>query len=232
MTTINAVNTNLSGQTGTGNFVGSTSPTALSGYLQAPSGFKDSNGNIVLNNTAAASAVNYVQIGNAATGNHPAISGVGSDTNVILNVLGQGTGGVAIHGTGTNDNAAAGYVGEFISSVVAAGSAISLTTATPANVTSISLTAGNWITWGNVFFVYNVGGTISSAWISSTSASVPDFSLINQITAATAYPQAGISAPMFRFSLASTTTIYLSCAGNFASGTGTAAGGIYAIRIR
>lgn len=47
-------------------------------------------------------------------------------------------------GTTTNDNAAAGNVGEVISSTVLAGSAVSLTTATPANITSVALTAGDW----------------------------------------------------------------------------------------
>jgi hypothetical protein len=49
-----------------------------------------------------------------------------------------------VPGTATNDNAASGFVGEFISSSIVSGSAVTLTTATPANITSVSLTAGDW----------------------------------------------------------------------------------------
>ncbi|MDP2325295.1 MAG: hypothetical protein Q8N51_14890, partial [Gammaproteobacteria bacterium] len=67
------------------------------------------------------------------------------------------TGGIAIEGTNTNDAAAAGYIGELIGSTIASGSAVSLTTATNANVTSISLTAGDWDVWGAI--TYNHGGS-------------------------------------------------------------------------
>ena len=49
-----------------------------------------------------------------------------------------------VKGTTTNDSAAAGTVGEEIVSTVIVGSAVSLTTATAATVTSIALTAGDW----------------------------------------------------------------------------------------
>ena len=47
-------------------------------------------------------------------------------------------------GTGTNDNAAAGIVGEFITATVAVGGAVALVTATANTVTSITLTPGDW----------------------------------------------------------------------------------------
>ena len=56
-------------------------------------------------------------------------------------------------GTTTTDNAVAGAVGEMIESNVALEGAISLTTATVAAVTSITLTPGDWQVFGNVFFV-------------------------------------------------------------------------------
>lgn len=49
-----------------------------------------------------------------------------------------------IRGTTANNSASAGYVGEFVTATVIAGSAVALTTATGANITSISLTAGDW----------------------------------------------------------------------------------------
>lgn len=77
-----------------------------------------------------------------------------------------------VKGTATNDNAAAGDVGEVISSTLASGSAITLTSLSPANVTSISLTAGDWDVRGNISYVG--GGTVSTlsqqfASISTTS---------------------------------------------------------------
>ena len=50
----------------------------------------------------------------------------------------------AVLGTTTNDNAPAGRLGEFVTATVAVGAAVPLTTGVAANVTSISLTAGDW----------------------------------------------------------------------------------------
>ena len=141
------------------------------------------------------------------------------------------TGGIV--GTTTNDNTTAGSVGELISSHVLAASAISLTTATDANVTSISLTAGDWDVWGNVFIVLSNLGTVFRCWTSSTSATAPDNSLLSYAgLSPAALTNVGLNAPKLRYSLAATTTIYISCSATFASGTGSASGGIYARRRR
>jgi len=134
-------------------------------------------------------------------------------------------------GTKTNDNAVAGNVGEEIQSVVAAASAVSLTTNTAANVTSISLTKGDWIVWGNVgLATASVASTLFLAWISSTSATAPDQSLYNSFTG-TLPAGCGLQAPYKRFKLTTTTTVYLSTFSTFA-GTATACGFISATRIR
>lgn len=142
------------------------------------------------------------------------------------------TGGVV--GTTTNDNAGSGKVGEFISSVIPVGSAVSLTDATAADVTSISLTAGDWDVYGNVFFTAS-GNTLKNClcWISSTSATIPNVSLINEINfGASTGGNNGLQSPYLRFSLSGTTTVYLSSRSGFDSGTMTACGGIYARRAR
>ena len=61
---------------------------------------------------------------------------------VPQNIIGSYAGGIlgATNATATP----AGFVGELLSSTVPIGSAVSLTTATPINVTSLSLTAGRW----------------------------------------------------------------------------------------
>jgi hypothetical protein len=159
----------------------------------------------------------------------------GSDTNITLNLKGKGTGGAAVLGTSTNDNAASGYVGELISSVISSGSAVTMTRNTNIDVTSISLTAGDWDVWANINYItLGTSPTNIYAWTSSTSATTPDASLYNALIYASGAPGAntGLSAPFHRYSLSTTTTIYLTGALVNASGNGTACGGIYARRAR
>lgn len=78
-------------------------------------------------------------------------------------------------GTTTNDNASAGNVGEYIFSEIASGSAVALTTATIADITSITLTPGDWDVWAN-FATAPAATTTQSliqAWINTQSASDP-----------------------------------------------------------
>lgn len=147
------------------------------------------------------------------------------------------TGGIV--GTTTNDNVTAGDVGEFVSSIIASGTPVSLTNATGANVTSISLTAGDWDVWGNVAFDGQNTTTVSlqAGWVSTTSATLPDLSLaaaVNYVVGTTVYAvsDVGFCAPQRRFSLSGTTTIYLSVYSLFAIGTSNAYGAIYARRRR
>jgi hypothetical protein len=139
------------------------------------------------------------------------------------------TGGIV--GTTTNDNAAAGKVGEFISSIVAVSS-VSLSNATPKDITSISLTAGDWDVWGNIWFTISASATVLESWTSQSSATLPAFNLINAVTTAAGLSNCGIPSPYARYSLSGTTTIFLSGAANFSSGTASAGGGIFARRVR
>lgn len=143
-----------------------------------------------------------------------------------------------IVGTTTNDAAGTGYVGEVISSIIPLVSAVSLTTVTEADLTTISLGAGDWDVWGNITFDYGAGTIMinSFAWVSLTSATIPDPSLFNSTyLPATAPGGGGTSgniAPMQTFSLAGTTTVYLSGLANFSVSTLTMCGAIYARRRR
>ena len=186
----------------------------------------------VFNLLGTASAVNYVALTNNTTGNPPVFNARGTDTNIDLNIGGKGTGAVNILGASTNSSAPSGYVGEVISSVIVSGSAVSFTTATPRNITSISLTAGDWDVWGNVYFIGSTTNMTSVfLWISSTSATVPDPSVYNALNPI-ANAAVGLNAPALTFQLSGTTTIYLSAEANFATGTATGCGGIYARRRR
>lgn len=144
-----------------------------------------------------------------------------------------------IVGTTAAGNAAAGSLGEVIESTVLIGSAVSLTTATTHDVTSISLTAGDWDVWGNVVFTSGASTTISQviAFINTTSATVPTRPASGAITEITATltgngATQSLSAGMRRVNVLSTTTVYLSCRQTFAAGTLSAYGYIGARRVR
>jgi hypothetical protein len=209
-----------------------TSMTGLTGTLQAPTGVISSAGAQLLLFTYTASAVNYFSFINNIAGSPPSISAVGGDTNIILQLGGKGTGGAAVKGTSTNDNATAGFVGEFVSSVIPFSSSVSLTNLAAADVTSISLTAGDWDVWGNIHTEFPSNGTAIYGWTSATSATLPDSSLYNAVVPVGGIGSSGQSVPYKRYSLASTTTIYLSTFGQFSTGTASACGGIYARRVR
>lgn len=145
-----------------------------------------------------------------------------------------------IIGTTTNDNAAAGSVGELISSVISAGSPTGISSLTDTNLTSISLTAGDWDVWGNVGFISAATTNViyMQGWVSSTSATQPNAEFASRVVnPATGLvygaSTAGIfTVPLLRFSLSGTTTIYLGVRCNFSVDTLSAFGGIYARRRR
>ncbi len=211
-----------------------TSMTGLTGTLQAPTGVKSSAGLDLLLFTYTASAVNYIGVINNTTGTKPAIFALGSDTNVTLQLSGKGTGGATLEGTGTNDNATAGFVGEFISSSIASGSPVSISNNTATNLTSISLTAGDWDVYGNITYIAAAGTPITAAysWISTTSATLPDGSLIGGFDSTAGSTGRSVVSPYKRISIASTTTVYVSGFVSFGSSTVNMYGNIYARRAR
>lgn len=138
-----------------------------------------------------------------------------------------------IVGTTTNDSAGSGYVGEFVSSVILVGSKVTLTANVVANITSISLTAGDWDVWGNV----NISSTAqtqtySFAWISQTSATQPADAYIQGFQISQPYTINNYRAiTPLRFNLSATTTVYLSVVGD-GGGALSGWGAIYARRVR
>lgn len=161
MATNNAVNNGLSGATGTGSFVGSTSPTLTTPTIGA----------------ATATTITF------------------SPT----------TGGIV--GTTTNNNTTAGNVGEFVDSGVVSQNPTTSTVAF--NITSISLTAGDWDVSGTYFVQGSANTTVTTSSISTTSATLAT-------QGSTAYNQFSLGAQYFctlpvktRLSLSTTTTVYL-----------------------
>lgn len=162
----------------------------------------------------------------------------GSFTTVHASGLITPTSSVGIGGTTAADNPAAGSIGQYISSTVLIGSAVSLTSGTPANVTSISLTAGDWDVWGNVFYSANASTvtTVAIAWTSTTSATQPTAPNNGGETAwvgqGVTNLSPAVSAGMQRINVSSTTTVYLSTQSSFTVSTAAAYGFIGARRVR
>lgn len=145
-----------------------------------------------------------------------------------------------IPGTATNDNASAGKIGEYISSTVATGSAVALTTNIAANVTSISLTAGDWDVSSEVYF--NSPATTSFTTvlgsISTTTATLNQTAGFWDVKGFAAFVPGNNSGwiscgvPFVRLSLAGTTTVFLVSFATFTVSTAAAWGTIQARRVR
>ena len=136
----------------------------------------------------------------------------------------------------TNDNAVAGTIGEYISATAAPG-AVALTTGVSANVTSISLTAGDWDVTGLTNFTPGATTNITQygSGPSSTTAALGAQDTYAQIVTAAQVTGANIidlPLPTVRFSLAGTTTIFLVARASFTVSTLTAGGTIRARRAR
>ena len=124
-------------------------------------------------------------------------------------------------------------IGEQINSYVPVGSAITLTNNTAANITSISLSPGNW----DITAIGNIAGTLtgtaSTISISDTSATLSpndgDQTARTPISPTAASPIT-LTVPSFRVFLTTTTTYYLVAAAAFTVGTATAYGRISAVR--
>jgi hypothetical protein len=135
-----------------------------------------------------------------------------------------------IIGTTTNNSAAAGSVGEIISTQVASGGPTTVTTATPINLMTLPLTAGDWDVYANTCLFSTVSITSIQCATTVTSATIPDSSLYGFIQGAAATQQ-GCWVPTVRMSLATTTNVYMVMN---AVGVGVlqAVGFMYARRVR
>jgi len=143
-----------------------------------------------------------------------------------------------ITGTTTNDNAAAGDVGEFVSTNVANGTIFLAASGAYGNVASISLTPGDWDVTGVAVLNANGASYSTGSWgvaVSSYSGNTTtDHVLgVNQLyfNDYSGNDQAG-PVPVVRFSLASTTTLYLKATANYSSGSPYVYGRLSARRVR
>jgi hypothetical protein len=142
-------------------------------------------------------------------------------------------------GVTNGSDAAAGQIGEVISNnVVSPG--VTLATGTAVNITSISLTAGDWDISAEIWLTVGTGAVSGmQAGLGVVSATVPSVSAINTsrialnvsggLTASAGLVQ---SLRPCRASLSAPTTYYLTVLAVFPSGTTTAYGNIWARRAR
>ncbi|HYT41761.1 MAG TPA: hypothetical protein VEP90_05405, partial [Methylomirabilota bacterium] len=186
----------------------------------------------------------------AGTGNVFKINGTG-----ISAITGTGSVVLAISPTITTpgivgvtnaSSATAGNVGEVLSSTLALGSAISVTTDTALNITSLVLTAGDWQVTGSINYLASVNTQTQGAYICSLSTTSATLDLTNgryragnqgnttyNGTGLSTLLTAGIGCGPIRFNVNAPTTVFLVGQSHFATaGTQTAYGTISAVRIR
>ncbi len=138
-------------------------------------------------------------------------------------------------GTATNNSAAAGYIGQYIESKVAAGAPVSIADSFGADITSISLTAGDWDVDGNVNFILTgTTETVAIGGVSATSATLPTdgTQVYSGLQTVTVSATNGLTLARKRISIAMTTTIYLVGYCAFSAGTVDGFGSISARRVR
>lgn len=192
---------------------------------------------------------NSIQLGNSATATQNftlqtnldgtakfARGNAGATTQDILTV--DASGATAIRGTGTNNDASGGFVGEYVESDNMTGT-VSLTSSVGADVTSITLTAGDWDVTGVLAFstaaattVIRVGGSVSSVSGSAPSKTSAYITYPASVLNTGANGSPVISIRPCRFSLSATTTIFLVAFCYFGTSTMTAGGIITARRVR
>lgn len=144
--------------------------------------------------------------------------------------------GNGIIGTTSNDSVAAGSVGEYVESVISA-SVNFPTSGQYGDLTSISLTAGDWDVSG--IWVSIANGATLTGWGTGISTTAGDS------TTGLTYPtnradalvpvgtiSATISIPVFRMSLAATTTVYLKYTATYSVATPKCFGRLSARRVR
>lgn len=142
-----------------------------------------------------------------------------------------------LRGNSDGKAAPAGSLGESISSSLSSVNAITLTTATWADVASIFLTAGDWDVSGIVNHNGTLTGTLIAAGISSTAGNsttglVLGDNYVTLPTVPTAAGDASLHIPSFRINTTIATTYYLKAQATFTVGTSKAYGRISARRAR
>jgi len=203
-------------------FVGDSGSGGVKGLVPAPAAgdaaankfLKASGGWAVINNPSASALGGVKSLAAVA---HNFLTQIGTDGSVLQ----AQPVSADITGTTTNNDAAAGYIGEIITSNIAVGSAVGLSNGVTANVTSINLTAGDWDVVGWV--ATNTAGTTTisqyNAGVSTTTADLGNFPSRLRGIATPAGTNVAMPVSTERFSLSGTTTVFLTINVAFATST-------------
>ncbi|MBJ9686789.1 hypothetical protein I5589_06815 [Burkholderia vietnamiensis] len=164
---------------------------------------------------------------------NPTLTGTTTAAAITASGLITPASSVGIKGSTTNDSPAAGSIGENPS----AGPTTTgnLTTGVAANITSLSLTTGDWVITGACAWSPSGGAslTVQQCGISTTSATFGGFGTTTSLMISGGSASgSGIPTPTVDLKLAAPTTVYLVTNAGFGSGTVTATGLIRARRPR
>jgi hypothetical protein len=186
-----------------------TLPTGLTITSPFINEIKDqTNSKVVASFTSDAAAINHINFFASPTNQNVIMSALGTDANIILAILGKGTGGVAVQGSTSGTPYAAGYVGEVVSAVVTAASATAYTTGTTVNITSLLVQPGKWIIHPN-FGIQGTTVLATVAGVSTTSATLPAQELTSYIVPAGGGASARAPTPILSINISVATTYYL-----------------------
>ncbi len=205
----------------------STTFTGKNTYQFLGSNYLNVNGNgaggfyvyITSNSSLATSGLFFGADNNSGT-----MGSNGGNTDIVFSLNGTEDGrishttlGWAIHGTNTNDSAASGYVGEYISSVTAVARNAGAT-GTYFSASTFTLTAGDWdisaissiIRNGATFTALDLLMGISTTdGNSGVGLSIDNTIEYNIGAVATTFTDWGLVIPSYRVSINTTTTYYL-----------------------
>ena len=182
---------------------------------------------------------------NNTSGGHSLTLTTGSGTTMTLTTTGwtlfqcDGTNVTAIPadfgGTSTNDDAEAGRVGEYLSNSRSSSVPIAMTSNVAVNVTTLTLTAGDWDVSGNVAFNISSSCNNVQSWIGLTSVtrpSPPNNGAFCELAGPAFVSGTVLPTGTTRLSLSGTTTVYLGAIVLFSAGTVSSYGFIGARRAR
>lgn len=209
-----------------------TGGTTSTGPLQNVSGVGTS-GQVLTSNGAAAlptwqpaAASGTVNTGIAGDVAYYATSTNAVSATAAFTVGSNGPNGI-ITGTNTNDTAATGKVGEVIE---ASQSSVSIGSGAVVNITSISLTAGDWDILGAAQFSTSTADGLQIGISLNSTSFTGTITGISTLTCNSQANNAGCATVFRRVQLSGTTTVYLP--GLFNNTTHTVAGGLSARRAR
>lgn len=219
---------------------GTTSTAAIQSVaaLGASGTVLTSNGAGALPTFQAVSGSGTVNSGTATQMAYYATSSTAVSSSAAVTVGSSGANGI-VTGTNTNDSAASGKVGEYVESVISTGTSFPATTAY-GDLTSISLTAGDWEV--TLVFAFNQSGatwTSCDGGISTTSGNSStglvygsNLARITGQNSATMLNAGTVSVAGYRMSLSATTTVYAKMAATYSLGTPDCRGRLSARRMR